>query len=67
MGLRYGSMEAEERALEGQLEHGAGSAQRWCAAPPREGQRVVVARAAHGVIKTSILWLPTPCQSERQR
>ena len=60
MGIRYGSMEAEE----GQLEHGAASGG---AAPPREGQRVVAARAAHGVIKTSILWLPTPCQSERQR
>ena len=37
MGIRYGSMEAEE----GQLEHGAASGG---AAPPREGQRVVAAR-----------------------
>jgi len=41
MGLRYGSMEAEERALEGLLEHGAASGG---AAPPREGERVVAAR-----------------------
>jgi len=41
MGLRYGSMEAEEQALGGQLEQGAANGG---AAPPREGEQVVAAR-----------------------
>ena len=41
LGIRYGSMEAEEQALGGQLEQGAANGG---AAPPREGEQVVAAR-----------------------